>query len=80
MRRSPSLRDRLAAESRALLAMLWAGYTPAEAEEALRAAAPQARPQPPPSRAGQGERGALPTEPSTGETGSSASTSRACPS
>jgi len=29
------LEERLAAECRALLAMLWAGYTRAEAEEAL---------------------------------------------
>lgn len=36
--RSEHLSDRLAAECRALLAMLWAGYTRAEAEEALQAA------------------------------------------
>lgn len=74
-RTPPSLYDRLAAECRAMLAMLWAGYTRAEAEEALRASLDG--PYPPPSLAGQSERGTSPTEPSPDEAGSSESTSRA---
>lgn len=74
------LEEQLAAESRAVLVMLWLGYTLVEAEDALR---PQHRSlgaagAAPSCQAGSTEVAGASSAPSARDGASSASTSRAC--